>query len=218
MLHLKGLKKSHKFIRVVQIITALLLIFALVHLWQTSLLQGKQLLKAQSEKMARLLVQQAAQGAAPALQLQNDEQLQWLATSLVQDPKVHAVSIYSSEGHRLAFAQQLDNNIEKDAANLSDIAKEYPAYVEPVYQDEVHLGYVEAYLVQDSMLKQIEQAHNINMEQQEMMLLVAGLIGFLLSRALSFKRADYDRRRYKVRRYLKDKSDNNDSDGSDENP
>ena len=32
------------------------------------------------------------------------------------------------------------------------------------------------------------------MEQQPMMLIIAGLIGLLLSRALSFKRADFDRR------------------------
>nr|WP_256260876.1 AhpA/YtjB family protein [Shewanella sp. NIFS-20-20] len=199
------MKKSHKFIRVVQFIVALLLIFALIHLWQTSLLQGQLLLKTQSEKMARLLVQQAAQGAAPALQLQNDEQLQWLATALVQDPKVLAVSIYSSEGHRLAYAQNINDKLEVDAALLVDISKQYPAYVEPVYQDGIHLGYVEAYLVKGSMLKQIKQAHTINMEQQEIMLLVAGLIGFLLSRALSFKRADYDRRRHKINKHRQTK-------------
>ncbi|MGL4615814.1 MAG: hypothetical protein ACRCVV_18360, partial [Shewanella sp.] len=42
-------------------------------------------------------------------------------------------------------------------------------------------------------------AHNLNMEQQQMMLLIAGLIGMLLSRALSFKRADFDRRRTRVK-------------------
>ena len=54
---------------------AITLAVGLIQLWQTSLLQGQQLLKSQTQKMARLLVQQTAYGAAPALQLQNDEQL-----------------------------------------------------------------------------------------------------------------------------------------------
>ena len=46
---------------------------------------------------------------------------------------------------------------------------------------------------------EIKEAHNLNMEQQQIMLLVAGLIGMLLSRSLSFKRADFDRRRFRVK-------------------
>ncbi len=41
------------------------------------------------------------------------------------------------------------------------------------------------------------------MEQQQLMLIVAGFIGLLLSRALSFKRADFDRRRTRVKRRRK---------------
>ena len=48
-------------------------------------------------------------------------------------------------------------------------------------------------------VNEIKEAHQINMEQQQMMLIIAGLIGMLLSRALSFKRADFDRRKAKIK-------------------
>ncbi|QYK10164.1 YtjB family periplasmic protein [Shewanella mangrovisoli] len=200
MLYLKGLKKSHKISRLLQIAIALTLMVGLVQLWQTSLLQGQLLLKSQTQKMARLLVQQTAYSAAPALQLQNDEQLQWLASALVEDPKVMSAAIFSDQGIRLAFAQSLTNEaLDPESEDMSLLLSKYPPYVEPVIQDGKNLGYVEVRLDTKLFFNEIKEAHNLNMEQQQMMLLIAGLIGMLLSRALSFKRADFDRRRTRAK-------------------
>ncbi|GIU13166.1 hypothetical protein TUM4445_07000 [Shewanella sp. MBTL60-112-B2] len=150
--------------------------------------------------MARLLVQQTAYGAAPALQLENDEQLQWLAQALVLDPKVMSASIFSEDGVRLSFAQSvIDEELEPDSEELTNILDQYPPYVEAVSQDGNNLGYVEVRLEPKYFFNEIKEAHHINMEQQQMMLLIAGLIGMLLSRALSFKRADFDRRKARVK-------------------
>ncbi|MGL4712958.1 MAG: AhpA/YtjB family protein [Shewanella sp.] len=199
MLYLKGLKKSHKISRLIQIAAAFALIFGLVQLWQTSLLQGQLLLKSQTQKMARLLVQQTAYGAAPALQLQNDEQLQWLASALVEDPKVMSAAIFSDQGIRLSFAQSITKDVlDPDSEEMHLLLSKYPPYVEPVIQEGKNLGYVEVRLDTKLFFNEIKEAHNLNMEQQQIMLLVAGLIGMLLSRSLSFKRADFDRRRFRV--------------------
>ncbi|MCG9728804.1 hypothetical protein L1D44_02890 [Shewanella sp. Isolate13] len=210
MFYLKGLKKSHRISRLLQIIIAIALFIGLDQLWETSLLQGQQLLKSQTEKMARLLVQQTAYGAAPALQLENDEQLQWLAQALVLDPKVMSASIFSEDGVRLSFAQSvIDEDLEPDSEELASILEQYPPYVEAVSQDGKNLGYVEVRLEPKYFFNEIKEAHHINMEQQQIMLLIAGLIGMLLSRALSFKRADFDRRkaRVKLRRLLAKKTE-----------
>ena len=200
VLYLKGLKKSHKISRLIQIAAAFALIFGLVQLWQTSLLQGQLLLKSQTQKMARLLVQQTAYGAAPALQLQNDEQLQWLASALVEDPKVMSAAIFSDQGMRLSFAQSITKDVvDPDSEEMNLLLSKYPPYVEPVIQEGKNLGYVEVRLDTKLFFNEIKEAHNLNMEQQQIMLLVAGLIGMLLSRSLSFKRADFDRRRFRVK-------------------
>ncbi|MGX2952722.1 YtjB family periplasmic protein [Shewanella sp. JL219SE-S6] len=200
----KGLKKSQKISRLLQIAIAVTLLVGLVQLWQTSLLQGQRLLKTQTQKMARLLVQQTAYGAAPALQLQNDEQLQWLASALVEDPKVMAATIYSEDGQRLSFAQDVSPELlEPDSPELDDLLAPYPPYVEPVIQQGKNLGFVEVRLDPKLFFNEIKEAHELNMEQQQLMLIVAGFIGLLLSRALSFKRADFDRRRTRVKRRRK---------------
>ena len=204
MLLFKGLKKSQKISRLLQIAIAVTLLVGLVQLWQTSLLQGQRLLKTQTQKMARLLVQQTAYGAAPALQLQNDEQLQWLASALVEDPKVMAATIYSEDGQRLSFAQDVSpERLEPDSPELDDLLAPYPPYVEPVIQQGKNLGFVEVRLDPKLFFNEIQEAHELNMEQQQLMLIVAGFIGLLLSRALSFKRADFDRRRTRVKRRRK---------------
>ncbi|CAM4117762.1 YtjB family periplasmic protein [Shewanella aquimarina] len=197
---LKGLKKTQRLTRLLQISVAVALMVGLFQLWETSLLQGQQLLKSQTQKMARLLVQQTAYGAAPALQLQNDEQLQWLTSALVLDPKVVSATIFSEKGQRLAFAQSVtDEPLEPESEELRALLAPYPPYVEAVLQDDKNLGYIEVRLVPQRFFNEIKEAHQLNMEQQQMMLIIAGLIGMLLSRALSFKRADFERRQTKSR-------------------
>ncbi|MGI2258022.1 YtjB family periplasmic protein [Shewanella sp. GXUN23E] len=198
---LRGLKKSHKFFRLLQLAIAVALIIALVQLWKTSLVQGQELLESQTEKMARLMVQQTAYSAAPALQLQNDEQLQWLTEALVEDPKVMAATIFSAEGQRLSFAQSLsEQELEPGSEELTELLAPYPPYVEAVYQGDTNLGYVEVYLAPQLFFNEIKTAHQMNMEQQQLMLLIAGLIGFLLCRTFSYKRADFDRRKARANR------------------
>ncbi|MCH1920217.1 hypothetical protein L9G15_12345 [Shewanella sp. A3A] len=204
MLLFKGLKATQTIIRLLQIALAIVLIVALVQLWQTSLLQGQQLLKNQTEKMARLMVQQTAYGAAPALQLQNDEQLQWLTSALVQDPKVMAATIYNAEGVRVSFAQDINKEeLAPDDPQLTALLAPYPPYVEAIIQGNDNLGFVEVRLNPRLFFNEIQAAHEQNMRQQQIMLVVAGIIGLLLSRALSFKRAATDRRRTRIKRNRK---------------
>ena len=82
---------------------------------------------------------------------------------------------------------------------MAQLLEQYPPYVEAVSQDGQNLGYVEVRLEPKYFFNEIKEAHQINMEQQQMMLIIAGLIGMLLSRALSFKRADFDRRKAKIK-------------------
>lgn len=206
MIFVKGLKKRQKISRIVQIILAIVLIFGLIHLWQSSLSNGQKLLNSQTKVMARLLAQQAANGAAPAMYLQNDEQLQWLASALAADPKVMSVNIYNSQGVRLAFAQSVSyENLAADSEALKDLLTPYPPLIENVIQDNNNLGYVEVRLNLDIFFDEIKVLHQQNMELQQMMLVVAGFIGFLLSRALSVKRADFERRKTQLKLHNKTK-------------
>ncbi|MGZ9897628.1 AhpA/YtjB family protein [Shewanella gaetbuli] len=204
MIFVKGLKKRQKFSRIVQVLIAIGLVTGLVHLWQTNLKNGQKLLSSQTQLMARTLAQQAANGAAPAMFLQNDEQLQWLTSTLVTDPKVISVNIYNSQGVRLAFDQSVtEKSMAPDSEEMRQLLAQYPPLIENVMQDENNLGYVEVRLNLSEFFNEITYLHQQNMELLKWMLMVAALIGFLLSRSLSFKRADFDRRKTRTKRLKK---------------
>ncbi|MCL1044612.1 hypothetical protein L2737_04595 [Shewanella electrodiphila] len=200
MIFVKGLKKSQKISRLIQIVLAIILLIGLTHLWKSSLNNGQQLLNSQTQIMARLLAQQAANGAAPAMFLQNDEQLQWLANALIDDPKVMSVNIYDAQGVRLAFAQSVsEDNFDADDKELKQLLSPYPPLIENVLQGENNLGYIEVRLNLRIFFDEIKTLYQENMKLQQTMLIVAGIIGLLLSRALSFKRADFDRRKTRAK-------------------
>ncbi len=178
-----------------QLLFAVLLVLGLIQLWQASLLQGQQLLNSQTENMARMLVKQTVYGATPAIQLQEDEQLQWLTNTVTRDPTVISATIYDAQGVRLAFSTSItDLDLAPDSAEMSSLLTAYPPYVESIKIKNENVGFVELRLDLNIFFQEIKTAHEMNMQQQQVMLLVAGLIGILLSRALSFKRAAFDRR------------------------
>jgi membrane protein len=190
----KGLKKRHKMTRLIQVCLAVGLIFGLVHLWQSSLINGNQLLNSQTQVMARLLAQQAANGAAPAMYLKNTQQIEWLANTLVTDPKIMSVNIYDSSGNRLAFAQSVSSEkLDPDSKELEELLKPYAPLIENVTQGDNNLGYVEVRLNPNIFFDEIKILHEENMQLQQIMLIVAGIIGLLLSKSMSFKRAEFDR-------------------------
>ncbi|UCX03890.1 YtjB family periplasmic protein [Shewanella sp. HL-SH8] len=204
MIFVNGLKKRQKISRIIQVIVAIGLVLGLINLWQSSLKNGQKLLSSQTQLMARTLAQQAANGAAPAMFLQNDEQLRWLTSTLASDPKVMSVNIYNSQGVRLAFAQSVTtDDLAPDSEALRQLLANYPPLIENVMQQDNNLGYVEVRLDLSKFFDEIKYLHQENMELLKWMLLVASFIGFLLSRALSFKRADFDRRKTRIKQFKK---------------
>lgn len=202
MIFVNGLKKRQKISRIIQVIIAIGLVLGLINLWQSSLENGQKLLSSQTQLMARTLAQQAANGAAPAMFLQNDEQLRWLTSTLASDPKVMSVNIYNSQGVRLAFAQSVTtDDLAPDSEALRQLLANYPPLIENVMQQDNNLGYVEVRLDLSKFFDEIKYLHQENMELLKWMLLVASFIGFLLSRALSFKRADFDRRKTRIKQF-----------------
>jgi membrane protein len=204
VIFVNGLKKRQKISRIIQVIVAIGLVLGLINLWQSSLKNGQKLLSSQTQLMARTLAQQAANGAAPAMFLQNDEQLRWLTSTLASDPKVMSVNIYNSQGVRLAFAQSVTtDDLAPDSEALRQLLANYPPLIENVMQQDNNLGYVEVRLDLSKFFDEIKYLHQENMELLKWMLLVASFIGFLLSRALSFKRADFDRRKTRIKQFKK---------------
>ena len=193
MLHLKSLKKSHKFSQVTQLALALILTFFMLQLWQASLLQSEVLLEKQSKGMSEMLLSNVAYGASSAIRNKQSEQLKWLVTNITQDPRVISAAIYNAKGSKVAYAQSLSNQTPINNKNLKQQLKTFPPFIKNIRINGENIGYVELRLDESAFLTELRKNIKNNAEQQQLMLLIAGFIGMLASRALSFKRAAYQR-------------------------
>lgn len=166
--------------RLSQISLALILIAGLATLLWHSQQQSDQMRAQQEASMASILKQQLALAATMGLKLNDQQQLQWLAQTLNESPLINGVWIHRSDGTLMAE---------------STVATDQPTLIlaEEIRQD-VLLGYLRLRLNQDVFVQPIVEIQQQQLEWQRWSLLLAGLIGILLARALSQKRAKYQLR------------------------
>lgn len=166
--------------RLSQISLALILIAGLATLLWHSQQQSEQMRAQQEDSMASILKQQLALAATMGLKLNDQQQLQWLAQTLNESPLINGVWIHRSDGTLMA-----ESTITTDQPTL--------ILAEEIRQD-VLLGYLRLRLNKDVFVQPIVEIQQQQLEWQRWSLLLAGLIGILLARALSQKRAKYQLR------------------------
>ncbi|MBY5992722.1 AhpA/YtjB family protein [Ferrimonas balearica] len=178
--------------RVLQMGLALTLLVGILQLWLSSERQARLLLDRQTDLLADSMVRQAAHAAAPALKLDEPEQLNWLVHSLVADPRIVSATVFSREGHRLASEQSLFPTEQLPEAEVVDRAlQRFAPLTAAVRQDSEVLGYLRIRINRSLFFRDNKVMLERHHHQQQLMLLLAGLIGTLLARALSFKRARF---------------------------
>ncbi|MBY6186278.1 YtjB family periplasmic protein [Marinobacter hydrocarbonoclasticus] len=178
--------------RFFQVGLALILVVAILQLWLSSERQTHNLLARQTDQLADSLVRQGAHAAATALKLDDPEQLNWLVNSLVADPRVISATVFSHEGQRLAFSQSLfPENQLPDDETLHHALGRFAPLTASVTQGEEVLGYLRIRINRSLFFRDNKLLHQQQHDEQQLMLLLAGLVGALLARAFSFKRASY---------------------------
>ncbi|MBY5921893.1 AhpA/YtjB family protein [Ferrimonas balearica] len=178
--------------RFFQVGIALILIVAILQIWVSSERQTHNLLARQTDQLADSLVRQAAHAAATALKVDEPEQLSWLVESLVADPRVISATVFSHEGQRLAFSQSLFPEAQlPDEETLQSALNRFAPLTATVRQEDEVLGYLRIRINRSLFFRDNRTLHQEHHNQQQLMLLLAGLVGVLLARALSFKRASY---------------------------
>ncbi|ADN77054.1 Virulence factor, hemolysin regulator [Ferrimonas balearica DSM 9799] len=190
--------------RFVQVGAALVLMAAILQLWLSSERQSQALLARQTDQLADSLVQQAAHAAATALKLDDAEQLNWLINSLVDDPRVVSATVFSHQGQRLAFSQSLFPEAQlPDEETLQAALARFAPLTATVRQEDEVLGYLRIRINRALFFRDNRTLHQQQHDQQQLMLLLAGLVGALLARSLSFKRASYSYRQAQRRNLVK---------------
>ncbi|GAA4875803.1 AhpA/YtjB family protein [Ferrimonas pelagia] len=197
-------KHQHRLIRLSQIAIALTLLITVQLLWQQQRLHRQALLATHAMELADNLMEHAAHSAAMALKLDDDAMMQWVVTRLNDDPRVLSASIFNYQGHRLAFAQSLFPDADlPEQAELELALRQFSPLTTPITHGQEAYGYLRMRI--NHSLFFLEQRHLQQTQQREtgLLLLLSGLIGFILARALSFKRASYSHQQRLAKRQKK---------------
>lgn len=166
--------------RLSQFSLALVLVAGLASLLWHSQQQSKEMRAQQEASVSGILKQQLALAATMGLKLNDQQQLQWLAQTLNDSPLINGVWIHRSDGTLMA-----ESTVPPVGPTIM--------LAEEIRQD-VLLGYLRLRLNQDVFVQPIVEIQQQQLEWQRWSLLLAGLIGILLARALSQKRAKYQLR------------------------
>jgi len=174
--------------RLSQFSLAMLLVLMLGALLWHSDKQSEMIRAQQQTAIADILKQQLALAAAMGLKLNEQQQLQWLAQSLNQSPLLNGVWIHRSDGTLMAESTQ---QVTGDSIILAA----------EIRQEQL-LGYLRLSLDKEVFVQPIIDIQQQQVKWQRWSIVIAGIIGFLLARAFSQKRANYQLRDL-LKRYRK---------------
>ena len=177
---IKALNKHIVIKRVSQLSLAILLLLLLAGLLWQSGQQSLQIREQQQQAIAQLLKQQLALAATMGLKLNEQQQLQWLAQTLTESPLLNGVWIHRADGTLMAESTE----IAPDDSIL---------LVSEIRQDKL-LGYLKLSLNKNEFIEPIVSIQQQQLKWHQWSLILAGIIGFLLARAFSKKRARYQLR------------------------
>jgi len=177
--------------RLSQFSLAMLLVVMLGALLWHSDKQSEMIRQQQQSAIEGILKQQLALAAAMGLKLNEQQQLQWLAQSLSQSPLLNGVWIHRSDGTLMAESTQ---PTEGDSIILAA----------EIRQQQL-LGYLRLSLDKKVFVQPIIEIQQQQVKWQRWSILIAGVIGFLLARAFSQKRANYQLRDL-LKRYRKNQA------------
>ena len=199
-----GETTNHNFgrltLRLMQVVAAVGLLSAILLMWQHQVTQRSQLLYSKADEQAEQIVQYAAIAAAPALAEEKDEQLQWLVDSLVADSRILSATLFSADGQKLFQAQSLFPESQLPEEQVLEAALErFDPFVADVILEEQSLGYLRIRANTHLFFIEQRRLERTLIRQQPLMMLMAGLVGALLTLALSTRRLDIHRRREQLK-------------------
>ncbi|NRA53197.1 MAG: hypothetical protein HRU23_03550 [Gammaproteobacteria bacterium] len=180
MISIRALNKHIIINRLSQLSLAILLLLFLASLLWFSDQQSQQLRQQQQQAVTELLKQQLGLAATMGLKLNQQQQLQWLAQSLSESPLLNGVWIHRADGTLMAESTKA-------------MPGESILLVTEVRQDKL-LGYLKLSLNKNEFIAPIVAIQQQQLQWHQWSLVLAGIIGFLLARALSQKRARYQLR------------------------
>lgn len=169
-------------IKLLQIATAILGGWLLLHSWALTQQQGQQLLQQQSSQLMRQTLTALAHTAAFLIENDQLDALEQLTQQIADSAYLYDVVVYDSNGVRMSWSEHSAPAWLLYGPSQSEHLQ---AMVQPITKDQQLLGYLKLSFRLDASLTQISLSWQQMMQQLMAMLLLAGFIGYLLRRGFS---------------------------------
>ena len=120
-------------------------------------------------------------------------QLQQYTDSLVQQPLVKSVHIYDVTGQAIASSEQAEsiNDLFGISLNKINQTQAITPFVQELRSDKLH-GYIRLSLHRSILADELSSNSRSQYDMMRLLMIVAGVIGFLLTRGLNrFSRQGY---------------------------
>ena len=185
-------KLSPIYNKILQLFFAILLIVFLMNFWVKSRDTQQIQIQEHANKIGKLYLAQAATSATPYLSGQQD-QLQQYTDSLVQQSLVKSVHIYDLTGQTIARSDHAESIKDLFGINVNKInqSKDVVPFVQELRTDKLH-GYIRLSLYRSILADDLADNSRSQYDMMRLLMIVAGVIGFLLTRGLNrFSRQGY---------------------------
>lgn len=169
-------------IKLLQISIAIAGVWLLLQGWVWIQQQGKLLLQQQSTQLTRETLVTLSHTAAYLIENDQLDGLEQLTQHIAQSPYLHDVVVYDTNGMRISWSQG-----SAPARLLYSPAHTEPLLpmVQPIMQGSQLLGYMKLSLRLDASLTPVVMSWQQLMQLLLLMLVVAGVVGYLLRRGFS---------------------------------
>jgi membrane protein len=186
-------KISSIYNKILQLAIAIVLLIVLMNLWLDNARQHSQAIEQSFRFVGQQFAEQTALSIIAIKVKEQPLQLAQLFTALAQQSLLHDAHLYDHSGQELIATERAVSikqlyGISEHRLNISD--KVVPFVVE--INSANFSGYLRITLVKSLLISQLSEQHSNQQQLTRIMLLFAGVIGFLLTRGLSrFSRQGY---------------------------
>ncbi len=185
-------KLSPIYNKILQLAIAILLLIFLMNFWVSSRDAQQQQIQGHASKVGKLYLAQAGINAMPYL-TQQPSDLQAYVDRLLPQPLVKSVHVYDITGQVIASSEHAESI--NDLFGISVKKNNQTDDVIPLVQElrnEQLQGYIRLSLNRSILVDELAEKSRAQYDVMRLLLIVAGVIGFLLTRGLNrFSRQGY---------------------------
>lgn len=186
-------KISSIYNKIMQLAIAIVFIIILMNIWIENVQKDQQVVNAHFNQISDQYIQQLNMGLSVFLENGKQQDVETFINKLVSESHITSIFLYDVTGQTLAQAGEEVSikSLYGLEPNTRDLSRQLVPFVAEIRTDKV-LGYVRINILKSAIVDVLNKENHDQQQLVRMMLMMAGLVGFFLTRGLSrFSRQGY---------------------------